>query len=284
MTEAERANARAALRVRMFAAEPEGRLVGAAATMRLSQEERQAGRSSLQAFMRTKPMQEAPVARASVFASLLHFNVSRLALASSSAFVIAILATGGIAEAALPGDMLYPVKLYVTEPIREQIARTPAARRAWEVERLERRFAEHQRLTDSGRMTDERREELEFLIGMQASRIEAQLEQIPEESDDPQTEAFRTHLEQVLIQRQAAIESITQDRTAPPELVPVLRDARGRREQVEESAEQRVDRFERIRERLQRQRRRAVAPPPEEANVLDDAAELPQISQPLTDL
>ncbi len=247
LSDAERADARSMLRVRMLSDIPEGQLLGAAATLQLKSHEHAEGRRQLQNFMQSyQPEAQSWVSR------FLNFSTSRLVFASTSAFVVVMLATGGVAEAALPGDMLYPVKIYVTEPIREQFAHSSDAQRTWELTRLERRFTERQRLIESGRFTEERREELEFLIDVQASRIEAHLDALPDTSDDPEIEDFRIHLTEVLTERQEAIDSIIQDRTVPEELVPIVQDARRRREQIDEQNIQRRERFDRIRVRLER--------------------------------
>ena len=49
------------------------------------------------------------------------------------------------AEAALPGDVLYPLKISVTEPIMGAFHLSPESRAAWEVQLLERRVHEAER-------------------------------------------------------------------------------------------------------------------------------------------
>lgn len=73
-----------------------------------------------------------------------------------SAFVVLVLIIIPIAaERSLPGDVLYPVKVNVTEEIRSSLAVSPYAKVEWETRRLERRIAEARLLASEGRLTQE---------------------------------------------------------------------------------------------------------------------------------
>ncbi len=71
--------------------------------------------------------------------------------------IAAILAMGGgtavAAENALPGDLLYPLKLRVNEEVREVLSVKPEAKVAWETRRAERRLEEVEKLVEQGRLT-----------------------------------------------------------------------------------------------------------------------------------
>lgn len=58
-----------------------------------------------------------------------------------------------MAEEALPGDTLYPIKVRFNEEVRGAMASSPYQKVEWETERLERRLAEAELLADSGRLT-----------------------------------------------------------------------------------------------------------------------------------
>lgn len=77
------------------------------------------------------------------------FTLHRSMATSASFAVVAVLITSGVAAAAegtIPGDLLYGVKVHVTEEIRSAIARTPATKAAWETRRLERRLTEAEKI------------------------------------------------------------------------------------------------------------------------------------------
>lgn len=60
-----------------------------------------------------------------------------------------------IAEKAVPGDVLYPVKVQFNEELRSSLAFSPYAKVEWETERLERRIAEARLLAEEGKLTQE---------------------------------------------------------------------------------------------------------------------------------
>ena len=60
-----------------------------------------------------------------------------------------------MAERAMPGDMLYSVKVGFNEEVRSTIARSPYQTVEWETERINRRLTEIQVLAREGRLTDE---------------------------------------------------------------------------------------------------------------------------------
>jgi hypothetical protein len=79
----------------------------------------------------------------------------------SSTFVVAalilMLAGGGVAfaaEATLPGDKLYPVKVELTEPLRDSLAFSVSAKAYLEELKIERRLKEAAKLAAQGRLTD----------------------------------------------------------------------------------------------------------------------------------
>ena len=69
--------------------------------------------------------------------------------------VLCILSVPLIAEKALPGDVLYPVKVQFTEELRSTLSFSPYAKVAWETQRLERRISEARLLASEGKLTAE---------------------------------------------------------------------------------------------------------------------------------
>lgn len=67
-------------------------------------------------------------------------------------FVVGIPA---LAERAIPGDILYPIKVQVTEEIRGSLKSGGYEKVAWETQRLERRVSEARQLAGAGRLTPE---------------------------------------------------------------------------------------------------------------------------------
>lgn len=59
-----------------------------------------------------------------------------------------------VAEQALPGDVLYPVKVQFNEELLSTLSFSPYAKVEWETQRLERRISEARLLASEGRLTD----------------------------------------------------------------------------------------------------------------------------------
>lgn len=65
------------------------------------------------------------------------------------------------AEGAIPGDILYPLKVSLTEPIRDKIKRTSEEKARWEVEKISRRLNEAEILAVRGELDTENRTQIE---------------------------------------------------------------------------------------------------------------------------
>jgi hypothetical protein len=96
----------------------------------------------------------------------------------SSTFVVAalilMLAGGGVAFAAevtLPGDRLYPVKVEVTEPLRDSLAFSVSAKAYLEELKIERRLTEAAKLAAEGRLTDSINDQIQTRIQQSASKV-----------------------------------------------------------------------------------------------------------------
>ena len=89
--------------------------------------------------------------------------IRRHSMSAVTAVLIVMVSGGTVAaaETSLPGDILYPVKVHVTEEVRVALAPTPKARAAIAVERAERRLEEAATLALSGKLTDEVRAEID---------------------------------------------------------------------------------------------------------------------------
>ncbi|PIR84214.1 hypothetical protein COU18_00485 [Candidatus Kaiserbacteria bacterium CG10_big_fil_rev_8_21_14_0_10_51_14] len=72
--------------------------------------------------------------------------------------------TAAAAEAALPGDLLYSIKVHVTEEVRASLAGSSKARALWEMERAERRLAEAATLALAGELDNKVRTEIDAHI------------------------------------------------------------------------------------------------------------------------
>lgn len=82
---------------------------------------------------------------------------SRMRLVPALAIFLLLVTLGGgvafAAESALPGDLLYPIKIHVVEEVRATFTFSPLAKSQWEIRRAERRLEEAETLSEHGAMT-----------------------------------------------------------------------------------------------------------------------------------
>lgn len=142
--------------------------------IRLSEAERTRMRGRLEARMRQAP-------RPSPWSFLLLARMPMMA----AALVLAVLGGGSaLAEGSVPGDVLYPVKIGVTEPARSLIAFTQVDKIEWETERAERRLAEAELLAASGELDEETGEELSAQFEVALAKAEAGIEVLDDRQPD----------------------------------------------------------------------------------------------------
>lgn len=67
--------------------------------------------------------------------------------------LLLVIGVPALAEKAVPGDILYPIKVQVTEEIRSSLNLDPYEKVAWETSRLERRITEARQLAKAGKLT-----------------------------------------------------------------------------------------------------------------------------------
>jgi hypothetical protein len=92
------------------------------------------------------------VANAFKTISLQHKLVGRFVVTASLFLMVGVPV---LAERALPGDVLYPMKVQINEEVRASLSFSPYAKIEWETTRLERRLAEARSLASVGRLTNE---------------------------------------------------------------------------------------------------------------------------------
>ncbi len=95
-----------------------------------------------------------------------------------SVAVLFLVIVPALAEKALPGDVLYPVKVRFNEELRSAMNSSPYQQVEWETERLERRLAEAQLLAESGRLTPAAEAEVADAIKEHSQAVLASIETI----------------------------------------------------------------------------------------------------------
>lgn len=89
-----------------------------------------------------------------------------------------------LAEHALPGDVLYPVKIDFNEQLRSSLALSPYAKVEWETERVERRIAEARLLASEGKLTDATENQVAQAVKDHTDAAQQEIAQLRESDKD----------------------------------------------------------------------------------------------------
>ncbi len=112
--------------------------------------------------------------------------VSRMQLGVLS-LLIFTLSFGGVVyafESSLPGDLLYPVKIAVVEPVLNVVNRAPEKRVVWEEEKVTRRIKEADALAKEDKLDDKKLEELESKVRKSSQAFVSAVEDEDKEQDE----------------------------------------------------------------------------------------------------
>lgn len=95
-----------------------------------------------------------------------------------------IVGVPALAENAIPGDMLYPVKVNVTEELRSSLSTNSYEKVVWETTRLERRVSEARLLAQAGKLTPEVEAEVLAAVEIHSQEAKRQIETLRETDSD----------------------------------------------------------------------------------------------------
>jgi len=117
--------------------------------------------------------------------------VMRFAMVSLVVGMLVVTPFAYAAEQSLPGDMTYPIKTKVLEPIKERLLVKEAARAAYQKQLLEKRTEELQRLEDNKETTKDRLEKAREALHKQEEKIEKKIEVLESRGEDDAVEMLR---------------------------------------------------------------------------------------------
>ena len=115
--------------------------------------------------------------------SFVSFNIPYLKALIGTSLVVVFITVPVMAERALPGDILYSVKV-TTEEFRSTLSRDPYQQIEWETERLNRRLSEAQTLVRDGRMTEEQEERVAQAVRTHSDAARASIERLRADDAD----------------------------------------------------------------------------------------------------
>lgn len=138
-------------------------------SVRLTVSEYRATRTAIVEFMKVNPLPSPEPTRASFvsFFARPAFAFASLLLVLGSGWAVA-----DAAESALPGEILYSVKVSVVEPLKERILVSPGAKTQWQVERAKRRLEEAEQLAQQDRLTPQLAQQVKEQFSQQVKVVE----------------------------------------------------------------------------------------------------------------
>lgn len=115
--------------------------------------------------------------------------------------LIALMLGGGVsaaAEKSLPGDLLYPVKIYANEEVRSAASLTKTAKASWDVELAERRLDEAAKLAVLNKLDTKTRADLDARFNENAKSANLRLTELSAEGKIATAADIASHFEGVL--------------------------------------------------------------------------------------
>ncbi|MEK7156321.1 MAG: DUF5667 domain-containing protein, partial [Patescibacteria group bacterium] len=201
--------------------------IRAATKVRMDDAAREKTRALLFEYVKMRPVRaQAPV---STYESGLSGFFARHSIPAFAAVFVLIIGggTAAAAEGALPGDILYPVKVHVNEEMRATLATTPKAKADWQVSRAERRLEEAATLALSGKLDDVARAELDTNLDSHVKIAGENRRQLEDDNDTSDASEVETSIQAVLIARENILDGkLAAKAAARPEAATLMMSAR----------------------------------------------------------
>lgn len=118
---------------------------------------------------------------------LFNFNKWRVLRWSGSLALLLVVSISYIAEKAIPGDVLYAIKVGFNEELRSTVTLGSYEKVVWETERLNRRIAEARLLADEGRLTQEVEAEVVSAIKLHSDNARREIKRLKLSDKDEAT-------------------------------------------------------------------------------------------------
>ncbi|MBT3835340.1 hypothetical protein HOF56_03780 [Candidatus Peribacteria bacterium] len=147
------------------------------------------------------------------------FNFFSLKLPAAVMIALLLISSGGVAayaaEDSVPGEILYPVKIYVNEPLIERLHINPEKRARWSMRRLERRLEEAEMSAEKKVLTEDVLEHLERRIEHRKEKMEHAIERIENEDEK---ETIRENFDEMMKRREKRLEMIKEKEVPKEEM------------------------------------------------------------------
>lgn len=154
--------------------------------------------------------------------------------------IIALLLGGGTsfaAEGALPGDVLYPIKVSINEEVRSFVAFSDNSQAKWDARRAERRLEEAEKLAAEGRLNTETRVQIESRFENHAKAFQKSVEKLESKQDTQSSLEISSNFEASLKAHEQVLVNIAREKMVargPIEVNALLLEVRARLNTTEE--------------------------------------------------
>lgn len=115
----------------------------------------------------------------------IHNRMVQAAFGVFAVFVFIVIPA--VAERAVPGDVLYPIKVSINEEVRSTLTFDATEKIEWETERLERRISEVRLLAEEGKLTEETEARAVEAVKAHAEAAQGEINKLKESDVDAAT-------------------------------------------------------------------------------------------------
>ncbi len=183
----------------------------------LNTEEKDEMFSRLQSFMSDHPVKAAGSEQEESAGFMDRFSQFLFVLKplTVSFAALVLVCAGGVtsyaAESALPGDFLYPIKIYVNEAVQTSLAMSPESRARVDAKLAERRLQEAEGLAARNELSPVVRDQLLRRFAMHVASAEEDRREVGRNEGSTKEQALRKEFEDTVRARQSALLSIPSD-------------------------------------------------------------------------
>lgn len=178
----------------------------------LSAEEKTAMRDVLIRYIVAHPARESAYQSRSI-PSPFSLEVLRSRKSLAALVIGGLLAGGSVsfaAEGTVPGDMLYPIKVRVNEPMRGVFAVTPQTKALWEVRLVERRLEEIEKIASLPGRSSSERQAIQKRLEDHTVVARKRIADLKERGDEDRALAAAEHFTEVLQEHEAVLEDLNE--------------------------------------------------------------------------
>jgi len=189
-------------------------LIKAMKNEKMTGEEKTSIRFRVETFANNNPVKGFPSPYLKISPYFSKFSFANLSKIVGTALLLTIIGVGGLTYAsasALPGDLLYPIKINIKEKIEEKLAFTMEEKNTVKYKKIETRFKEVETLIKKNKITPEKRAIAETGIATEKQNIENNLEVMSKE--DPEVANLtKTNLEALIQTHQEKIDTLIEEK------------------------------------------------------------------------